>query len=488
MTDLHTRFRTLDDLSAPNLWSEIEWRAAAVQQRSPRPLSWALILVILLLAMAVGGAALIGSGVIKLPVSLPGSWTATGTMTTARTFPTATRLLDGRVLVTGRRSRLSNPFPSAEIYNPATETWSATGPMIQLRFNATATLLPDGRVLVAGGSTGGPHALASAELYDPATGTWSATGPLAEARSGHTATQLPGGRVLVTGGYVLVGGSSRPGGTLASAEIYDPATGTWSATGPLAEGRGGHTATLLPDGRVLVAGGYAVAADRSKAGSQLVSAELYDPATGTWSATGPLAEARSDHTATQLPDGKVLVTGGSSNGPLALASAEIYDPATGTWSATGPLAEGRSGHTATLLPDGRVLVAGGSADSLLPDGAVLRLLALASAELYDPIRRSWTAAARMDEGRVGFAAVLLEDATVLVAGGITENSESASAELYDPAGLDAPGWVGCPPDPLAACASATPTSTPAPSVGSTATSNPTVSPPAVQTSAPIVAK
>jgi large repetitive protein len=445
--------------------------AAAVAMPTRRPVRWVLVLAILLLTLALGGAALIGSGVIKLPVSLPGSWTATGTMTTARTFPTATRLLDGRVLVTGRRQRLSNPFPSAEIYDPATGTWSATGPMIQLRFHATATLLPDGRVLVAGGSIGGPNALASAELYDPATGAWSATGSLAEARSGHTATLLPGGRVLVAGGYVLVDGSSRPGGTLVSVELYDPATGTWTATGPLAQGRGDHSATLLPDGRVLVAGGRAVAADPSKAVRQLVSAELYNPATGTWSVTGLLAEARSDHTATLLPDGTVLVAGGSFGGPHALASAELYDPATGTWSASGPLAEARSGHTATLLPDGRVLVAGGSADSLLPDGSAAGgLLALASAELYDPIRRSWTAAARMDEGRVGLAAVLLEDATVLVAGGLTENSESASAELYDPAGLDEPASVGCPTDPLAACGGATPASTPAPS--------------AVQTSAP----
>jgi len=145
------------------------------------------------------------------------------------------------------------------------------------------------------------------------------------------------------------------------------------------------------------------------------------------------------------------------------------------------MAEARGGHTATLLPDGRVLVAGGSPDSVLAGGGPL--LTLASAELYDPIRRSWTAAASMDESRFGFAAVLLEDGTVLVAGGWP-----ASAELYDPAGIDAPGSIGCPPDPLAACASATPIPTPGPSVGSAATSNPTVSPSAVQASAPIVTK
>jgi hypothetical protein len=452
--------------------------AAAVAAPTRRPVRWVLVLAILLLTLALGGAALIGSGVIKPPVSLSGSWTATGEMTTRRHFYTATRLLDDRVLVAGGACCLGAQ-PSAEIYDPAMGTWSATGPMTERRDNATATLLHDGRVLVAGGGKGGPLTLASAELYDPATGTWSATAPLAEARSGHTATLLPDGRVLVASGFVLCCASSRPDRTLRSAEMYDPAKGTWSAAAPLAEDRGGHTATLLPDGKVLVAGGYAVAADRSKPGSMLGSAEIYDPATGTWSATGTMAEARGGHTATLLPDGNVLVTGGSINVPLALASAEIYEPATGTWSATGTMAEARGGHTATLLPDGRVLVAGGSPDSVLAGGGPL--LTLASAELYDPIRRSWTAAASMNESRFGFAAVLLEDGTVLVAGGGTEMTE---AELYDPAGLDVPRWVGCPPDPLAPCASATPPSTPAPSAGSTAASNPTVSPTAVQTSAP----
>ena len=351
----------------------ISWE---VSRRSAASLSWVLILITILLAIALGGAVLIGSGVIKPPASLPGSWSAAGAMTTHRQFHTATRLLDDRVLVAGGACCLGAPA-SAEIYDPASGTWSATGPMTERRGGHTATLLPDGRLLVVGGSVGGPRALASAEIYDPATGTWSATAPLAEARSGHTATLLPDGRVLVAGGFVLVDGSSRPGRSLASAEIYDPATGTWSATGTMAEARGGHTATLLPDGRVLVAGG--------------------------------------------------------------------------------------------------------SPDSVLAGGGPL--LTLASAELYDPIRRSWTAAASMDESRFGFAAVLLEDGTVLVAGGWP-----ATAALYDPAGIDVPGSVGCPSDPLAACASATPISTPAPAVGSTATSNPTVSPSAVQTSAPIVAK
>ena len=169
---------------------------------------------------------------------------------------------------------------------------------------------------------------------------------------------LPNGKVLVAGGVNF----NNP---LASAELYDPASGTWAATGSLATARAAHTATLLPNGKVLVAGG-------ANNTSTLASAELYDPTSGTWSATGSLATAPANTTATLLPNGKVLVAGGEDSGLHALASAELYDPASGTWTATGSLATARFLPTATSLPNGQVLVAGGN------DGSN----ALASAELY----------------------------------------------------------------------------------------------------------
>src|ERR1051325_7686022 len=220
--------------------------------------------------------------------------------------------------------------------------WEDTGSLNVGREYHTATLFSDGRVLVAGGGTNGPEIYpnpytTSAELYDPVTGNWTVTGSLNYPRSLHTATLLPSGKVLVAGG------SHFP----ASAELYDPATGTWSVTGTLITPRYGyHTATLLPDGRVLVAGGrYNVA-----------SAELYNPATGTWTATGSLHTGRSDHTATLLLNGKVLVAGGMNQSFTfgALTSTELYDPATGTWTVTGDHNVPRLNHTATLLPDGRV--------------------------------------------------------------------------------------------------------------------------------------
>jgi len=192
--------------------------------------------------------------------------------------------------------------------------WEYTGSLKTARFHHTATLLPDGRVLIAGGEDR-YDALASAELYDPATGTWSDTASLSTARDSHTATLLPNGKVLVAGGR-----ESIPVGSLASAELYDSATGTWSLTGNLNTARLFHTATLLPNGKVLVAGG------RDAHFVELTSAELYDPATGTWSVTGSLNIPRKDHTATLLPSGMVLVTGGALRAKVPLASAELYDP------------------------------------------------------------------------------------------------------------------------------------------------------------------
>ena len=254
---------------------------------------------------------------------------------------------------------LAGPASAQSLFpTEAPFTFDNTGSLNTARDSHTATLLSNGKVLVAGG-VGGAY-LTSAELYDPASGTWTATGSLNTARGEHTATLLPNGKVLVVGGA-----NGNGGNYLTSAELYDPASGTWTATGSLTTAQYYHTATLLPNGEVLVAGG------------QDTSAELYDPASGTWTATGSLNTARGQHTATLLPDGKVLVAGGTlnSNGNNSLASAELYDPVSGTWTATGSLTTARFVHTATLLPNGKVLVAAGYGTSYPFD--------LTSAELSD---------------------------------------------------------------------------------------------------------
>ena len=286
----------------------------------------------------------------------------------------------------------------------------STGSLLAERSGHTATLLPGGKVLVVeGGVAPGPHA----ELYDPASESWTTTGSLIIRRAFHTATLLPNGKVLVAGGR----SGFAQGQTIqtTSTELYDPASGVWTATGSLVTGRENHTATLLPNGKVLVAGGL-----NGMTGA-LASAELYDPTTGIWTATGSLATAREEHTATLLPNGKVLVAGGFGGG-RATASAELYDPATGTWSSTGGLATVRLSHIATLLHNGHVLVAGGATE----------MNALATTELYDSASGTWKATGNLGTARGLAAGTLLPSGKVLIAGGAANNTTLASAELYDP--------------------------------------------------------
>ena len=324
-------------------------------------------------------------------------------------FDSSGRRVDGYYRKTAPR-RVLLSFNTAGLVYPLLidPTWQASaGSMIAARYIHTATLLPNGKVLITGGRDA-VGSLLSAELYDPATGTFSATGSMSTARRFHTATLLPNGKVLVVGGT--------NGTDLSSAEIYDPAAGTFSATGSMSSARSGHIAILLPNGKVLMAGGYSGSTYNS-------SAELYDPAAGTFAATGSMSVGRGQCSATLLPNGKVLVAGGDSTGATITASADLYDPAAGTFSATGPMGVARFRQSATLLPNGKVLIAGGA-----NSGGTL-----SSAELYDPAAGTFSATGSMGGIRQGPMAVLLPNGKVLVTGGANASAGLSSSELYDPA-------------------------------------------------------
>jgi len=333
-------------------------------------------------------------------------------MSIARSGHTATLLPDGRVLVAGGNSYIT----TNEIYDPVLNQWTAGGNLSIARIGHSATLLPNGQVLVLGGrySFGPALETTRAELYDPATGRWRMASTTRIGRNGHTATLLQDGTLLVAGGDV--------GFATTTAELYSAATGQWSDTGNMSTTRFGHTATLLADGRVLVAGGSAL----------VKTAEIYDPATGEWGATGPMEEQHTAGTATLLPDGRVLVLGVLSYGGipypppgfLDLPSTEIYSATTNTWEAGAPMSIPRWGHTATMLPDGKLIIIGGYS---------WYGQALANVEIFDSASNRWYAARPLASPRANHTATLLADGTILVVGGDDTGGAANTAERYNPA-------------------------------------------------------
>lgn len=327
---------------------------------------------------------------------------AAGKMNVARERHVSVAMKNGKVLIAGGYD--NRYLKSAEIFDPETSAFTRSADLIAARAGAAAAPLPDGNVLIAGGYNG--QYLNSAEIYDPVATSF--TSPLTfmiYKRYNAVATVLDSGEVLLTGGFT---GAE----FLATAEIYDPEKKSFfSVVGIMDDARIGHTATRLANGKVLVTGGC-----RNSESGEIVcneyldSAEIWDPSTDRFTPTGSMKFARADHTATLLPDGRVLIAGGS-NGLSLLATAEIYDPATGKFTQTGILAIPRKQHTATALPGGKVLIAGGFSDQYLD-----------SAEVYDPATGSFSAVASpLSAARLLHSAASLADGRVLIAGG--QNSD-----------------------------------------------------------------
>jgi hypothetical protein len=302
--------------------------------------------------------------------------------------------------------------------NPNAHGFHATGDMGTQRAGHTATLLQNGKVLIAGGYNNS-EILATAELFDPTTGTFTPTGVMTTPRFSHTATLLQNGEVLIAGGSPSLADLSGGDDTddLSTAELFDPTTGTFTATGAMSNQRSQHTATLLANGKVLLAGGAVGNA-----------AELFDPATGSFTAAGDLiVGGRWGCTSTLLHDGTVLIAGGRDSEDVwdgfPLNDAELFNPATGTFTATGAMTEFRYDHAAALLNNGQVLLTGGFNGSPVQD-----------AELFDPTTGSFSRTGSMGTARADHTATLLNDGNVLVAGGFSYSPPGSfsSAEVFDP--------------------------------------------------------
>lgn len=354
-----------------------------------------------------------GEGTPRLRVAPPYAVDATGVRHEARVgvsgcaYDTDARGPWGRAVTAPGARQCGVRVTWGEVAYPAVvdPAWMATGSMATPRLWHPATRLLNGKVLVAGGygGVGFPYGyLASAELYDPPTGTWASAGSMSVARSFDAATVLPNGKVLVTGGTDGFG--------LNNADLYDPSAGTWSPATPMNSAHVFHTQTALANGKVLVVGFG-------------VPSEVYDPSANTWTLGGPGIGTRYDHAAALLPSGKVLVVGGNDVLSGITASTALYDPSTNAWTAGAPMSTPRTDHAMVALADGRVLVVGGYDSASLPT---------ASAEIYDPSVNAWTNVGPMTNARSHHTATSLLDGQVLVVGGISSNISLASAELFHP--------------------------------------------------------
>jgi N-acetylneuraminic acid mutarotase len=346
------------------------------------------------------------------------TWTPTGMTAPLGDF-SATLLANGQVLFAGGGSGEVYGFVTslAQTFNPATNTWSIVAPLNTARENHTATLLQNGKLLVVGGDVAAgigysTHSavLSSVELYDPAANTWTAEASLITGRTQHTATLLQNGKVLVAGGL------DSNGNLVSTAELYDPNANSWAAAGSLVNPRYQHTATLLNTGKVLLAGGL----NGTYSGGYIVplgAAELYDPSANTWTAAAVMPAGVYGHTATVQNNGTLAITGGYAEGqngfPAASAGLQLYNPTANSWSQGASMNEVRTQHAATLLSSGQVLVTGGIGISSETGYSQT----VSPSEIYTPSSNTWTLGAPLNLPRYGHFSILLNDGRVMIVGG-----------------------------------------------------------------------
>lgn len=350
---------------------------------------------------------------VPLTPAQPIVWNMAGELHHPRAMHTATLLNNGKVLVVGGYNSAGDPTThfSAELFDPVTRTWSLASELFYGRMGHAATLLLNGRVLVTGSGR-------TEEIYNPATNGWYSTSPMLTSRTSHTATRLFSGQVLVAGGYNPAAGDRF--GYLSSAELYDPDTHTWTPVGKMNAGRWGHVANFLPDGKVLVAGGFVTDGLSN-------SAEVFDPMTNTWSVVGGMFFDRVGqmHRSSILLDGRVVITGGYINdrSSASLRNVEVFDYKSRNFYSVGSLNQPRRYHDSARLTNGRILVAGGYDR---PRDASNQL-SLTSTETFDPSSMVWTDVGHLNIPRSFHTLTALPDGRVLAVGG-TNNIDPQRAE------------------------------------------------------------
>jgi N-acetylneuraminic acid mutarotase len=339
------------------------------------------------------------------------TWTPAAAMNTARRYHTATELPNGKILIAGGEKGAGSLTSAVSIYDPKLGTWAPAANMATPRARHAATLLGDGRVLVTGGGVY-DQGLNSAEIYDWQTNTWSSAGSFSGPRFFHTATRLYNGKVLVAGGGVVPGSPV----ALASAALYDPVGGTWTTlANSMTTARYQHAAVALSNGKVLMVSGR-------NGGANTASAELFDPDTGNWTAAAPLSNSRSAFASLLLPDGRVVVSGGwtATTADNTVTQVEVYEPRTNTWSTLGN-ATGRQLHTMVRLGNGDIQIAGGAAGASGSTSYLNSVQRVGYAAAQAP---SWTGPVNYLLpgwiGRRGATSVLIPNGLTMVAGGVLE--------------------------------------------------------------------